>query len=151
MCIRDSLKAYHGIRLYRNQKEGFKEQFFFPLNGAFKAIPGDFDMDGDLDIAAISYFPDYNDNPQESFVMLWNQGGYKFTAETFPHSYQGRWLTMDAGDLDGDGDLDIVLGAANRTPYSVNQSIEAFWRKSGPSILILRNEIISSIPAKESP
>lgn len=143
------LKAYHGIRLYRNQKDGFKERLFYPLNGAFKAIPGDFDMDGDLDIAAISYFPDYNNNPQESFVMLWNQGQYKFTAETFPHSHQGRWLTMDAGDLDGDGDLDIVLGAANRTPYSVDPSIESYWRSKGPSILILRNEKVPHSQSKK--
>ncbi|MCS1411683.1 MAG: hypothetical protein M2R45_04884 [Verrucomicrobia subdivision 3 bacterium] len=99
------LKPYHGIRLYRNFGDhGFRQQFFIPLNGAFKAVPADFDLDGDLDIAAISYFPDYNKAPEESFVLLWNDGAYRFRAQTFPQSYRGRWLTMDAGDLDGDGE-----------------------------------------------
>ncbi len=136
------LKPYHGIRLYRNLPQGFRQQFFFPLNGAFKALSADFDGDGDLDIAAISYFPDFAQTPEESFVLLWNQGNGQFKPETFPRSHRGRWLTMDVGDLDGDGDPDIVLGAANRTPYATEKSIEASWGSTSPPIVVLRNRSI---------
>ena len=69
-------KNYHGIRILLN--EGglqFREAYFYPLNGAYKALARDFDSDGDLDIAAISYFPDYVKSPRESFVYLENKGG----------------------------------------------------------------------------
>jgi hypothetical protein len=138
------LKNYHGIRLYLNDKRyQFKEAFFYPLNGAFKAIAADFDQDGDLDIAAISYFPDYEGSPEESFVYLENQGSLKFEAFSFPDSAMGRWLVMDAGDVDGDGDLDIVLGAANRTPYKVASALYEKWLKDGPSLLLLKNNLRS--------
>jgi hypothetical protein len=138
------LKNYHGVRLYLNDGQlRFREAFFYPLNGAFKAVAADFDLDGDLDIAAISYFPDYESSPEESFVYLENKGGLKFDAFSFPESASGRWLVMDAGDVDGDGDPDIVLGAANRTPYQVNSALYEKWQKEGPSILILKNEVIS--------
>lgn len=138
------LKNYHGVRLYLNDGQThFKEAFFYPLNGAFKAVAADFDQDDDLDIAAISYFPDYETSPEESFVYLENKGGLKFDAFSFPESASGRWLVMDAGDVDGDGDSDIVLGAANRTPYKVNPALYEKWQKQGPSILILKNEVVS--------
>ncbi|MBM3837305.1 MAG: VCBS repeat-containing protein [Verrucomicrobia bacterium] len=138
------LKNYHGIRLYLNDGQTrFREAFFYPLNGAFKAVAADFDLDGDSDIAAISYFPDYESSPEESFVYLENKGGLKFDAFSFPESVSGRWLVMDAGDVDGDGDPDIVLGAANRTPYKVNPALYEKWQNDGPSILILKNEVIS--------
>jgi hypothetical protein len=38
------------------------------MNGASKAMSADFDQDGDLDIAFISYFPDYDHTPHESFI-----------------------------------------------------------------------------------
>jgi hypothetical protein len=134
-------KKYHGIRIYLNDGHwNFREAFFYPLNGAYKAIAADFDGDGDLDIAAISFFPDYDKSPEESFVYLENKGGMKFTPHTFQNCFRGRWLTMDVGDLDGDGDLDIVLGGVYKTPFRAPQALAERWRRDGPSLLILRNQ-----------
>jgi hypothetical protein len=105
-------KPYHGIRIFMNDGSNhFKESFFYPLNGAYKVIPADYDGDGDIDMAAISFFPDYENSPEESFVYLENRGDMNFDASTFPGSSDGRWMAMDAGDMDGDGDLDILLGS----------------------------------------
>jgi hypothetical protein len=134
------LKAYHGVRLYLNRgRAGFKQVFFYPQNGAFCVVTRDFDRDGDLDIASAAYFPDYVRSPEESFVYLENLGGFRFRPFSFPAAQLGRWLVMTAGDVDGDGDEDLVLGAANRTPYGVPKELSARWEKEGPSILILKN------------
>jgi len=65
----------------------------------------------------------------------------KFTASTFVQSIAGRWITMDAGDLDGDGDADIALGASNRSFGDVPKALSASWQESGPSVLLLENTI----------
>ena len=53
-------KPYHGLRLYLNDgKNHFKEAWFYPMEGAYDARAADFDGDGDLDITAIAYFPDF--------------------------------------------------------------------------------------------
>jgi len=138
-------KKYHGVRIYLNDGNwNFKESWFFPLNGAFKAVAADFDGDGDLDIAAISYFPDYDKSPEESFVYFENTGtksNLEFKPHTFPDSARGRWLTMDVGDVDGDGDLDIVLGGAYLVPFRAPETLKDRWHNTGPSILILRNQL----------
>lgn len=134
------LKRHHGVRLYRNQGDGtFAEMFFYPLNGAFKSLSRDFDQDGDLDIAVIAMFADYEDHPEQGFVFLENVGGAddppRFVARTLPDVTMGRWLTMDAGDLDGDGDLDIVLGSFAGLPHPR----QAMWMSKGLPILFLEN------------
>jgi len=136
------IKKYHGIRLYLNRGENrFEEALFYPLNGAFKAVARDFDGDNDLDIAAISFFPDYEKSPEEGFVYLENRGSMQFTAATFRQYLAGRWLTMDARDLDNDADIDIVLGSYIRGPSDVPAKLAEDWERAGPSVVILRNTL----------
>lgn len=135
-------RPYHGVRLYLNQGGGrFAESWFYPLWGAYRAVARDFDLDGDLDIAAIAFFPDYRQGSRESFVYLECEGGLRFAPSTFVESISGRWITMDAGDLDGDGDADIVLGASNRSFGDVPQALSASWQENGPSVLLLENTV----------
>jgi hypothetical protein len=99
----------------------------------------DFDEDGDLGIAAIYFFPDYKTAPEESFVYLRKDGKNHFTASTFSGSARGRWMVMDTGDLDGDGDTDIVLGSCVFETNEDGKKYESRWWDKGTALLILKN------------
>ena len=131
------LKPYHGVYIFMNDKTNhFKQKFFFPINGCYKALARDFDGDGDLDIAAISFFADYAKQPEEGFVYLKNTGKFNFLPYTIPQGKIGRWLTMDAGDFDGDGKIDLVLGNFSIGPVMHKSSVD--W-KNAPPFMLLKN------------
>ncbi len=135
------LKPYHGIRLFVNQgNQVFEEVFFLQHHGAFRAHAVDFDQDGDLDIASISYFPDYT-YPEESFIYFENQGDYDFIPMTFENSARGKWLVMDTGDVDLDGDVDIVLGSAMFLTPEVPPSIKKKWEADPIALTVLYNQL----------
>ena len=136
------LKPYHGIRVYLNNgSNGFSEKVFLPVNGVGKAMAKDFDADGDLDIASIAYFPDYDHNPDEGFVYWENTGNWSYQPYTFPQVTAGRWLTMDAGDLDADGDIDIILGNAYFSLGYLPEDLKKRWDKYSPSVIVLKNNL----------
>lgn len=134
-------KPYHGIRIFENKgRYQFEETFFYHLNGAYKAIPTDFDQDGDVDLAAISFFPDYEKSPAESFVFLENQGDFKMKPYSFPEVHNGRWIVMETSDLEGDGDTDIVLGSLSMEVPQRPELLEK-WVESGLPFLVLENQL----------
>lgn len=106
------MKPWHGIYVFVNDgKNQFEEELFLHLNGAYNAVVNDFDGDGDMDVAGISFFPDWVNTPEESFVYFENKGNLNFSSQTFPEVNKGRWVVMDASDYDRDGDLDLILGS----------------------------------------
>ncbi|WP_138480255.1 FG-GAP repeat domain-containing protein [Dyadobacter bucti] len=137
------LKDYHGIYIFLNDgKSNFRQSYFYQLNGAYKALVRDYDLDGDLDIAAISFFPDYLRYPEESFIYMKNTGNLQFEDYSFPEAPNGRWVVMDAGDMDADGDVDLVLGSfVYFIPMGDTTGLGKKWLSTSPSIIVLENTV----------
>ncbi len=137
------LKRNHGIRIFLQEKSlEFKETVFLPLNGAYGIEVRDFDLDGDPDIAAVSFFPDFNSRPGEAFVFFRNTGKLEFEACTIPEAKLSRWMLIDAGDVDADGDQDIVLGAFNVKIADAGENRLKEWIANDVPILLLENQAI---------
>lgn len=132
-------KYYHGIRIFLNNGENtFNKKFFFPLSGVSKAVAGDFDRDGDLDIVSAAFYSK-KQSPDHNFIYLENKGNLDFKPFYFPR-VKGRWLTMEVADMDGDGLLDIVLGEFIHTAAELTQLITSGVKKF-PQVVVLHNQI----------
>jgi hypothetical protein len=82
------LKPYHGVYIFLNQGEfKFKQSWFYPVNGATKAIAADFNGDGKPDIASIAFFSDLKDTPDEGFTYFEQDDNYALCAAPAPHKY----------------------------------------------------------------
>ncbi|MBX2877173.1 MAG: VCBS repeat-containing protein [Saprospiraceae bacterium] len=131
-------KPYHGIYIFQNMgAQKFEQVFFHHLPGAYKAIIEDFDLDTDLDIAAISFFPNFAERPESSFIYLENKAG-GFQPTTIPQSTNGRWISMDVGDPDQDGDLDLIIGSLAFEVVPPSPLLQK-WVDNGIPFILLEN------------
>ena len=138
-------KPYHGLRIHLNDgNNSFEETFFFPLYGATRFVANDFDQDGDLDFTVISTFPNYENKPDYSLVYLenLNAASYQFQTYSFEEANLSRWFLLDAGDIDQDGDTDIILSAFTYVFTPVPPAFSAAWSENNADIMILENTLL---------
>lgn len=93
--------------LLRNDKGKFAfvdEKIFANLGMVTEAVWDDFDMDGDLDLIVVGEWmsPSFLENNNGKFVDV--------TAELLGPSLKGLWQSIQPYDVDGDGDMDYLLG-----------------------------------------
>lgn len=105
------LKPYHGLRIFLNDgKNNFAESYFQPFHGASALIVEDFTGNGHKDIAVISYFPKRDEGQKANFLFFENHGELAFSLSK--KQALGEWslMTMDTGDITGNGKNDLILG-----------------------------------------
>jgi len=127
------LKPYHGISWIENRGVfPFTEHVLAPLNGVHRAQAADLDGDGDLDIVACTLIPGMAKygKPLPSLVWLEQVAGGQFVCHTLETG--GYHASLDLGDVDGDGDPDIVIGNFQVDQQRTDAWVEV-WENQRPS------------------
>jgi FG-GAP-like repeat len=120
------IKPYHGIQWLENKGNlTFVEHTLADLPGAHRAQAVDLDGDGDMDVVACALVANGSDVDETKLpALIWleqtSPGVFeRHTLEMGPP----RHATLDAADVDRDGDVDLVVGnfdfngRANRRPW----------------------------------
>jgi hypothetical protein len=109
----DIVKPYHGIQWLENDGGlKFRVHHLAGMPGVHRAAAADLDGDGDLDIAAAALLAGGADRDESQMPALgWLEQKRRgvFERRTLAMG-SPRHATLDVGDLEGDGDVDIAVG-----------------------------------------
>ncbi|MEL6124689.1 MAG: hypothetical protein AAFR14_13320, partial [Bacteroidota bacterium] len=135
-------KTYHGIRVYLSTGRGsWRESYFAPMHGATQVQLLDVDSDDRMDIVASAFFP----ANREQSVMIYrstSDDGSDYKPYGLSHAGKGSWMTMTQGDIDQDGDIDLVIANNDLAPATL-PTIKQLVNSEVSSFLLLLNPATS--------
>lgn len=103
--------SYNNIEVYLNTGSlTFSRTSYSAQNGTVKSVVADLDGDGDLDIATFN-------RSSISLSVFLNSGNGSFASAVNKSLFASSMNSMKAGDIDNDGDIDILIGGENQTVY----------------------------------
>ncbi|NLX99598.1 MAG: VCBS repeat-containing protein [Rhodopirellula sp.] len=140
-CVNPS----HGVQWLENLG-GLQFQYhrIADLPGAYRALAGDFDMDGDHDLIVTAWLPSQLRTPPvststfASIVCFEQISPGQFVRHTL-ETGNPYHATVEIADFDGDGDLDFAVASLLVTIRSKNtrglsSGVTVWWNKGGPRL-----------------
>jgi hypothetical protein len=127
------VKPYHGIQWLENTGSyPFVEHTLAQMAGVHRAQAADIDGDADLDVVAAALLAGGSDVDETLLpALIWLEQTTRgtFVRHTIERGFP-RHATLDLGDIDADGDTDIVVGNFFLTDRRSAESVDV-WTNQG--------------------
>ena len=136
VLVNDYANPSHGVQWLENRGDlQFVYHRLTDLPGAYRALAGDVDLDGDLDIIAVAmFFQDLRPArvakaPFASIICLEQTSPGTFVRHPLETGFPFH-LALEIADFDNDGDLDFATGPFSVQKRPISHRLAIWWNQA---------------------